>query len=247
MNNVDLIIKYLSGELNREEIGSFEKELANKQGLQEEFDQISAAYMLIRDQLQKRDEDAFKKQLLEVMEQAATGKKQIGRPLPKVWYYLLPLAASLAIILSIFLSPGSEDKLFSRYYHPETDKVLLTYMQGTRGKAESGILHYQLENYAETINIMLELMEEDPENLLARIYYLLSSIEAGKQDQAIEKLAALDPGLDHQLGQAVSWYTALALLKSDQQEEALIHLHSLILQEGPYQTDAIRLEKILLK
>jgi tetratricopeptide (TPR) repeat protein len=247
MNNVDLFIKYLSGELNREEIDSFEKELASNLEFKEEFDQVSAAYELIRDQLQLRDEDEFRIRLLEVMKHTAKSKPPKGRRLRRGWYILLPLAACVAILLVIFLSPRSDKLLFSRQYHPENDKVLLAYMHGTRGKAETGILHYQQENYLESKKIMEELMAEDPENLLARLFFLLSSIETGNADQALEKLATLDPGQNHQLGQALTWYTALALLKTDRKEEALIHLHSLVLQEGPYKSDAIRLEKILLK
>ncbi|MEN8201613.1 MAG: hypothetical protein ABFS28_03390 [Bacteroidota bacterium] len=247
MSNVDLIIKYLSGEMNLQEAGSFEKELASKQGLKDEFDQVSAAYKLIRDQLQLRDEVEFQKLLLEVMEHPATGKQQGGRRLHKLWYYLMPLAASLAVILAIFLSQKDGEKLFSKYYHPEKDRVILAYNQGTRGKAESGILHYQHGNYQETLDIMWEIIEQDQENLLAQLYFLLSSIETGKQDQAIAKLAALNPDMDHQLGQAIYWYTTLAFIKSDRLDDAGTYLHSLIQQQGPYQSDARRLEKILLK
>jgi hypothetical protein len=247
MNNVDLFIKYLSGELNREEIGLFEKRLAENPDLQREFDRVSAAYKLMEEELQQRDEEAFRKQLLEVMKHPAAGKAQPKRRMPVWWYYLLPLAASVAIILSIFLRPGSEDLMFSRYYRPENDQVVLTYMQGTRGKTETGILHYRLEQHTECMQIMQDLMEEEPQNLRARLYYLLSAIEAGQQDLAIEKLDGLAPNLDHPLGQAVTWYTALAYLKSDHPDEALNHLHSLVSREGPYQEDAIQLEKMLLK
>jgi len=247
MNNVDHIIKYLSGEMSQEEAGFFEKELASRQGLKEEFDQVSTAYKLIRDQLRKRDEDEFRKRLLEVMEQPANPKKQSGRYWHKGWQYLLPLAASLAIVLSIFFSQKSGDKLFSSYYHPEDDPVVEAFSQGTRGSAESGISHYQLGNYEESRIIMWTLIEQDPENKLVQLYYLLSSIETAKQEEALEKLAGLELSMDHQLGQAIYWYTALALLKSKQTDEALSYLRPLIQQQGPYQSDASRLEKILLK
>ena len=101
-----------------EEAGSFEKELTSRQGLKEEFEQVSAAYKLIREELQNRDEEKFKRRLGELMEQAPTGKEPSGLPGKKGLYYLLPVAASLAIVLSIFFSRNSGDKLFSSYYHP---------------------------------------------------------------------------------------------------------------------------------
>ena len=48
MSYVDLIIKYLSGDLSREEATSFEKELESNDALKEAFEEQSAAYELIR-------------------------------------------------------------------------------------------------------------------------------------------------------------------------------------------------------
>jgi len=247
MKNVDLFIAYLSGELNQEELASFKKELAGHPDMKAEFDQVSAAYHLIRDQLQERDEDAFKKQLLKIMEQPPKDVPHRSRRFKKGWYVILPLAASLAILLTIFFSSRNEHLLYTRFYDPDSDQVLMAYMQGTRGKAESGILHYQQEHYEESMKIMQELLEVDPENLLARLFFLLSAIETEKAEEALNKLKTPDPDLDHHIGQAIYWYTALALLQADQKDEAIKQLQSLIRQEGPYQSDAIRLEKILLK
>jgi len=247
MNNVDLIIKYLSGEMSKEEARSFEEDLAAGQGLKEEFDEVSVAYKLIRDQLQKKDEEEFKSRLLEVMGQPVSGEKLPGRSVLSRWYFLLAMAACLTLLLTIFLPQKSGEKLFSKYYHPDDDWIVLAYEQGTRGKAESGITHYQLGHFPESMEIMWEIIEQEPENQMALLYYLLSSIEVEKQDQAIEKMAAQNLSHNHQLGQALSWYTALALIKSGRPEEAIVYLHPLIQQQGPYQAEARRLEKILLK
>ena len=94
---------------------------------------------------------------------------------------------------------------------------------------------------------MSEQIEKDTGNQLALLYYLLASIEIGLQDQAIEKLAALDLKTDHQLGQALYWYRALALIKMDRYEEANQFLLALIQHPGPYQSKARSLQKNLLK
>ena len=49
------------------------------------------------------------------------------------------------------------------------------------------------------------------------------------------------------LDQSISWYSTMALIKSDKQGAALEKLHPLTEHEGPYQNDAIKLEKVLLK
>jgi len=49
------------------------------------------------------------------------------------------------------------------------------------------------------------------------------------------------------LDQSICWYSSLALIKSDRPEAALEMLHPLTALTGPYQNDAIKLEKVLLK
>ncbi len=214
MNNVDLFIKYLSGEMNLDEAGFFEEKLASDPGFKEQYEEVSAAYNLIRDQLQKRDLDDFTRTLLEVMEQSDGKKPSPRRRFRSGWYLPLALAGSLAILLTVFRHNPDGNRMFSRYYQPGEDPVLLAYNQSTRGPAESGILYFQLGQYAKTVEVMSELIAEDPGNQLALLYYLLASIETGMQDQAIEKLAPLDLRVDYQLGQSLYWYSSTGTYKN---------------------------------
>ena len=233
--------------MNQDEAGSFERKLASDHGFKEQYEEVSAAYNLIRDQLQKRDLDDFTKTLLEVMEQS-DNKLPIARRRFRSWWYVpLLLAGSLAILLIIIRNNPDGKSVFSRYYQPGEDPVLLAYNQGTRGPTEPGILYFQLGQYEKTVEVMTDLIKKDPKNQLALLYYLLASIEIDMHDLAIEKLAPLDMRIDYQLGQALYWYSALALIKMDRYEEAELYLPALIQQPGPYQSDARRLQKNLLK
>jgi tetratricopeptide (TPR) repeat protein len=247
MNNVDLFIKYLSGDMNPEDAGSFEERLSSDRTFKEHFEETSTAFELIRDQLQKRDLDNFKEILSEVMEGSGSEKSD-KRPGFRSWWYLpLLLAGSLAILLVILRSNPDENRTFSRYYHPGEDPVLLAYNQSTRGQTESGILYFQLGQYSKSMEMLSELISMDQENLLAQLYYLLGSIETGMQDKALERLTPLDLKTDHQLGQAIYWYGALAFIQTGRYEEANELLLPLMNQQGPYQSDARRLQKNLLK
>ncbi len=247
MNNVDRSIKYLSGEMSIEAAASFEKELLSDNVLKEQFDEVSVAYELIKEQLQKKDEDAFRNRLLEVMEQ----HDQAGLPPSKrrlsIWYLLLPLAGSVAILLALFLTNQESGQLFSRFYKPDQDPVVLAYSQHTRGEAGSGIVQYQNGQYQESMDIMGDLSDRDPENMLVALYYLLASMEIDLQDQALEKLNTMKVNTNTQLGQSISWYTALALIKSEREKDAMKFLLPLTEEEGPYLINAKRLQKMLLK
>jgi len=246
MNNVDRSIKYLSGEMSLEEVGSFENELLSNNLLKEQFDDVSTAYELIKEQLQLKDEKAFRNRLLEVMER----REEVGLPPSKkrsIWYFLLPLAATLALLLALFLTNRDSDRLFSRYYNPGQDPVVLAYSHQTRGEAGTGIIQYQNGQYRECMEIMQNLSEVDPENLLVALYYLLASVEIDLQEQALEKLGTITVNNKIQLGQSISWYRSLALIKSGRGKEAVEILLPLTEEQGPYQSNAIRLQKSLLK
>lgn len=247
MNNVDQIIKYLSGDMNLEEAGSFEKDLASNLELKEEYNDVSEAYRLIKDQLQKRDLNSFKGKLLEVMEQTSPKiRYNVFRHKPG-WYIMLPLAASLAILLALFLKDEGPERILSRFFNPQKDPVVLAYNQGTRGDTASGVLLYQVGQYQESMVELSHRLDQDPNNQVALLFYLLASMELDLQEEVVKRIQTLPYNTESPLGQSLIWYTSLALIKSDRMKEAEIQLRPLIMQAGPYQTDASRMQKMLLK
>jgi hypothetical protein len=247
MSYVDLIIKYLSGDLSREETTSFEKELEYNDELKEAFEEQSAAFELIRDQLQKRDHKAFREKLAEAMshDTPVTASRKAGL---RSWWFIPPaVACSLAIVLILLLSNPGNERVLTRYHHPSKDPVVLAINQDTRGESESGIIQYRHCNYATAMELLSARIAEESDNKLFQLYYLLSSMELDRQQEALELISLEYPVSQDLLDQSLSWYSALALIKSDRREAALEKLHPLTEQQGPYQNDAIKLEKVLLK
>ncbi len=247
MNYVDPILKYLSGELSQDEENSFREDLASKADLKKEFEEVSAAYGFIRDQLVERDELAFKQKLLEAMD------REIQPPfIPPSrnrtwWLSLVALAASLAIVWLVFQSPSEEERLISKYYSPDQDPVILAFNQDTRGEQEEGIQYYRNEQYREAMQTLDALISETTDNKVYPLFYLLSALELDKEGEVIELILKLE--LEQALlpDQAISWYATLALIKLDRLEEARSVLAPLSKETGPYRSDAENLLKHLLK
>jgi hypothetical protein len=246
MSYVDLIIKYLSGDLSREESRAFEKELESDAELKKAFEEHSAAYRLIRSQLQKRDQEAFEAKLAEAM--SFDGPISLPRkPGRRFWYLPPAIACFLAIFLLLFLSKPGNERIVLRFHHPEKDPIVLAYYQETRGKTDAGIHQYRLGNYERAMDLLSARVTEEKDNKLVLLYYLLSAMELDRQNEALE-LRGQEIALPLDLvDQSISWYSVLALIKSDRREESLKLLHPLTIQEGPYQADALKLEKLLLK
>jgi hypothetical protein len=85
----------------------------------------------------------------------------------------------------------------------------------------------------------------DPERI--QLFCLLASMELDRQQEVLLRIAPREAPPQDQLDRALTWYVALALLRSDRMPEALERIHFLGEQEGPYQLEAIKLEKVLLK
>jgi hypothetical protein len=247
MRSVDHMIKYLSGDLTREETRAFEQELAGDKELRHTFDRVEAAYRLTESQLRKKDEEEFRARLREIMDHSPAGRTMAGKRRRPPWLLLLPVAASLAVLLAILLMNRSPEKVFSAFYHPAEDQVLLAYQQETRGKAESAITLYSQGLYRASLEETSGILLQDPGNHLAILFHLLAAMELDMEEDVIPLVKAAQINCTHVLGQSITWYQVLALVKTGCGDEAAEMLHALTEQPGPYREDAYKLKKILLK
>ena len=247
MSYVDLIIKYLSGDLSHEEANSFEKELESNDALKEAFEEQSAAFELIRDQLQKRDQQAFRAKLQEAMSHDAPISASRKVSLRSWWYIPSSVACSLAILFIILMNHPGNDRLLSRYHHPTKDPVVQAFYQDTRGTNEAGIIQYHQGNYAKAMELLSIRITQDSDSKMIFLYYLLSAMEVDREQEVLELITLEHSSSMNLLDQSISWYSTMALIKSDKRRAALEKLHPLTEHEGPYQNDAIKLEKVLLK
>lgn len=247
MSYIDLIIKYLSGDLSKEDAASFERELDSDAGLRASYERHAAAFELIRHQLQKRDEEAFKTQLLEIMNRQSPRKPARSAGFRFRWL-IAASAASLLAVLLIFLPvhPGNQ-KILTRYFHPERDPVVLALEQDTRGTPEPGIAAYKNGDYEQSMDLLLARFGEIGDLERIQLYCLLASMELDRQQEVLPRIPHRESPPQDLMGRVLTWYVALALLKSDRRPEALELIHILAEQEGPYQPEAIKLEKVLLK
>jgi len=250
MSYVDLIIQYLSGELSQEEATSFEKEMESNDELKRTFGEYAAAYDLIRDQLRERDEQLFRVKLEEAMNHEVRGPEHKLKTswLKRRWYILLAAACGLLFVLTFLMDrPTGNERILSRFYDPGRDPILLALNQDTRGESDPGILQYYMGNYRGSMDTLAKRIENRDVNKKVLLYYLLSAIELDRQEEVLGMMMVENSDSMDLPDQAITWYTTLALLKSGQRDAAYAELHPLTRQPGPYRSDAIKLEKVLLK
>jgi hypothetical protein len=247
MSNVDLFIAYHSGELKEQEARILEERLATDPALKKEYQAFNEVYTLIRDQLQKRDEHAFRTRLLEAMERNDPPPARNARYHRSYLYYLVPLAGAIALLIALMFSGRNPDRLVSRFYHPERDQVLLAMNQVTRGASDQGVSLFREGKFKACMDEMNGQLKRDPGNNLALLYYLLASMEIDMEEIGLRKFEDTTLSGTGQLEQSVIWYATLAMVKSGRTEDAAENLETLVNGAGPYHPDAVRLQKMLLK
>ncbi|MFH0758334.1 MAG: hypothetical protein V2B15_13685 [Bacteroidota bacterium] len=247
MKSVDHMIKYLSGDLNGEDSGSLEKELLQDKELHELFEQVSAAYRLIGDQLRKRDEDLFRSRLREVMDKTSPADDPGVKKRRPLWLLIPTLAASVAILLAILMMHRSPDQRYQAFYHPNEDQVILALNTETRSDSESAAFLFSKGEFQSTLKLTSAILKTDPGDQAALLFHLLASMELDLEREALAITEKAVPDTSHALGQAMVWYRTLALMKAGREDEAEIALEALLKSPGSYAADAHKLKKMLTK
>ena len=247
MNSVDQIIRYLSGELDKKEARELEEAVKTDPKTKETFDQVSEAYKLVGDQLRKRDEAVFSEKLRRIMDREREKSPSIA-PDKRIYRRLAwSFAATIALLAGIFIYRAAERNTFLTFYHPEKDPLLLAMQNGTRGMEDSlAVLLINRQNTA-LWTATEHILSEDPQNNVAILFNLLAALELGKENIVLMKEWKPDQREAGPVDQAIAWYRALACLKSDRPEEAENLVNDLAARPGPYQKDAKKLLRMLIK
>lgn len=247
MKHFDHMIKYLSGDLSPEESAIFEGDLEENIQLKEEFSRVSAAYNMIGDQLRRRDEEAFSSALKAAINKSIGDTPRNKRP-GRRWYLLIGVAASLAILVSIFLPGPDAEQIYAKWYRPSEDGVIRTILEGTRGEADTDVAWlWQKGEFESCRKLCSKKLSKDPENQYTMLFCLLSFMEMEEAEPLPHWLSEMDSSSGTPLGQAITWYQSLALVKAGKNTEAVQLLKALEELPGPYAQDAHKLKKKLTK
>lgn len=244
MKRVDQMISYLSGEMTREDAEAFLKEMSDDHRLRETFDRVSYAYELIGDQLRKRDEEAFHSALSEAMSGQEPDRNPWRRR--RLLFLIFPIAATAAILLAIFLLRDLPEDTYHAYYAPSEDPVLKGILQETRGSAAPAALLYRQGAYKQAFSFTSDLVLRDTADHLVLLIHLLSALELDREQEVFPMLEVEGDSHTTTL-KPLTWYHALALIKTGAVQEAIPLLETLSGQPGPYSEPAHKLLRKLIK
>lgn len=212
-DNYILIEKYLNGELNVEEVKSFQTRLKEDTAFSEEYTlQKSMNIFLEKD----RNQPALKSKLESIGKDFFLEEKKIDRIIPinrnknrNRWLIGLIATAAIAAILVMF-NPFQQQDLYNQYASHQP--ISLTEKSAGSDLATKAETAFNQKNYSLAYENLTIYLQENSANQKAQLALGISALEFGKTEEAISIFMKISTG-NSALKNYGTWYLALSYLK----------------------------------
>jgi len=244
--NMEIMDKYLNGEMDDQELKHFEHLLASDEKVREELDlhqSIDHAIM---------EEDIMN--LRDTMNTIYTEDEKVKRapngfPRRKLYYAAATLALLLATggIVNQLTQPDYDNhEIVDKFYQPyevtvtyrsgntETDRLLLTALQ-----------RYEDENYEQALLLFEQLLEKRSDDMAVNLYSGISYMEVEKYQKATHSFQTIITDNNNLFIEQAEWYLAMCYLKTEDNAKAKELLDELINKESYYKEMAKRIKNEL--
>ncbi len=244
--NMEIMDKYLNGEMNDQELKHFEHLLASDEKVREELDlhqSIDHAIM---------EEDIMN--LRDTMNTIYTEDEKVKRAPAgisrrKLYYAAATFALLMAtggIVKKVTQPDYNNYETFEKYYEPyevtvtyrsgntETDRLLLTALQ-----------RYEDENYEQALVLFEQLLEKRNDDMAVNLYSGISYMEVEKYQKATHSFQTIITDNNNLFIEQAEWYLAMCYLKTEDNTKAKELLDELIHKESYYKEMAKRIKNEL--
>jgi len=238
----ELIDEKLSGELSGAELEAFDLDLENDADLMAEFE----LHKEVDEAIQESEVIELRKKL-DIVHDLTQNKKQPGLLRTILRHKLSRIAAASFVVLLIitslslyFLQPDgnmSNDSLFKIYYQP--DAALL--IRGTNSQNATLIQAFQMyenKEYTNALTLFSQVLDTDSENIPVQFYSGISNIELGQYQNALHPFNYIIEHKQNLYVERAEWYTALCLLKLNENENAVDLFRKISLSGSSYKDKA---------
>lgn len=215
-----LVDRYVNGEMNKEEIMSFEEKLQKNKYLQADV-QLENDLNTV---LAQKDILEFRQKVAEVM----IRQNEIKQPVKifRLTSRRIQLAAASITILilvsaSLFLflpRQSSNTKLFEKYY--DSDRPVHVTRSGDVDLVEA-LRNYQQKNYEQAILLFNDVLITDPNNSAIRFYTGISFIETEKFTDAISCFQEIIRNNHSLYVEPAEWHLGLSYLRNGDEDLAV--------------------------
>ena len=214
----ELIERYFDGIATAAEKQEVEKLKENDKDFQEEYQLFESAHFIVElDTLQKLKENARKLD------------QEIGTQKPKSNASWMKIAASIlliAVVGSLFYAQQySNENLYNDNYAVAKDYV--SDLGSENNELSHALRLYNKKNYSEAMNVFAAIESKEPLNQEAKFYLGQCLLQLDKTTQAIKTLSEVSGDYRAE----ALWYSALAYLKTEDEENCLKQLDLIVENE----------------
>ncbi len=238
-DQLDQIEKYLSGELSREEVELFEKQIGEQEALRKQVEEHRS--------LIKGLELGFNLEMkaqLKLEEQRLAREDVVAKRRVVQLRWPVGLAAALAVILiSVYLIKTKSidsQELFASYYQPYPNVESPVSRSETKG--ENAYALYEQGRYQEALDLFMQRIAESPTDPAPLFYSGICHLELNETEKALAAFQVLQTMDKNNYSRASKWYKALASLKKDDKSSTVEILTGLSEGDDNY---AIRSKELL--
>lgn len=239
------IERFLSGEMNEDELRWFSKELQSSSELSTELKLDKDLDVILQDE----DAIELRRKLMSLMNE----KKQYNAPKiiklqPRKWQ--LAAAAAIAVLMItggaiLFTQQRSytPEKLFSMYY--DSDRTIELTRSGNANIVEA-VLKFQQKDFQGASLLFAEILDRDSSNMAVWFYNGISYIETDRIDDAIKSFRYIVNDKKNLYVEHAEWYLGLCYLKNAQIDFAVNQFSNIAADPNNYhKLEAVKvLEKL---
>ena len=238
----DFIQPFLDGELSREELDWFNKELQSNAVLAEDIKLYREVDSAIREQ-----------DVMDLRDQLDVIHNSIGDPskepeqhsrIRKMLSYgaiaSLAILLSFGVLLKVQHKKLTNEQIYKRHYEPY--EVTMVYRTGeTQSLINLAQTRYDEKDFIGAIEIYEQILGKEPGNMESNLYSGISYMETEQYSKAENRFGAIIDHNDNLYIEQAEWYLGFCYLQTGRNLEARAHFKEIAKGEGSFNKKARKL------
>lgn len=237
----EFIQPFLDGELSRQELDWFSKELESNAVLADDIRLYREVDNAIREQdvMDLRDQlDVIHNSYGDPVE-SAVRQTRYRKVLSYAAIASLAILISLGVLLKVQHNKLTNEQIFEKHYEPY--EVTMIYRSGDdadKTLVNKAMATYEAREFQAAIDLFEQILSKDPADMGISLYTGISHMEIEQYMQAQEKFQKIINHNDNLFVENAQWYLGFLYLYTGQNLEARDHFKHIALSDGSFNKEA---------
>ncbi|HEC42139.1 hypothetical protein LCGC14_2902990 [marine sediment metagenome] len=233
----EFIQPFLDGELSREELDWFSKELESNAVLAEDIRLYREVDSAIREQdvMDLRDQLDVIHNAIGDPSQESVSPSRYRKVLSYAAIASLAILVSLGVLLKVQHNKLTNDQIFEKHYEPyEVTMIYRSAESDYQRVLSQAMTFYESGEFHNAINLFEDILIKDPADMASSLYSGISYMETEQYIQADEKFQKIINHNDNLFVDQAEWYLAFCYLHTGQNLEARGHFKEIANSESSF-------------